>query len=109
MVVFLITFICGCMCAALGVLIMKGNLSLLQYYHTHRVLEEDKPALAKKAGFGVLLCGASVMLFSVFATISIFTNNNLFIKIGTALLAACLIIGIFISLFAINKYNKGIF
>ena len=74
---FIGSFLVGIVCVALGVSNMRGNISSLHSYHTHRVSEEDRIPFGKLVGWGTILCGASVMAFSVFSAITLYTDKEI--------------------------------
>jgi len=106
---FIGSFIVGVICIILGISNMQGNISSLHSYHRHRVSEEDKLPFAKKVGLGTIICGCAVVVFSVLSAITLYTENQSFILAGTVFLIAGLAVGLGISIFAMIKYNKGIF
>ena len=106
---FIASFIVGVICILLGRSNLRGDISCLHSYHRHRVREEDRIPLGKKVGLGTILCGCAICAFSILAALTLYTENQLFISIGYILLIAGLVVGLGIALFAIQKYNKGIF
>ena len=109
MVGFIISFAVGILCLAMGISIMRGNISLIHSYHIHRVAEKDKPALCRKVGIGMLIIGCAVAICSVLMAVMIYTEKLIFLWSGIAVLAAGLVSGFGISFYAIIKYNKGLF
>ena len=105
----IVTFIVGVICIVLGVSNMRGNISSLHSYHRHRVSEEDRAPFGKQVGLGTVIIGAGILIYSVLSAITLYTENNIFISVGTAILIAGIIIGLIMSLRAMIKYNKGIF
>ena len=105
----IVTFLVGIVCIILGISNMRGNLSSLHSYHRHRVSEEDKIAFGKQVGLGTMLVGVGIIIFSVMSAVTIYTENNLFILFGSALLIVGIVVGLIISFKAMIKYNKGIF
>ena len=106
---FIVTLIIGIVCILLGISNMRGNISSLHSYHRHRVTEEDKPAFGKKVGTGIVLTGCAIVVHSLLSILTLLTNLKIFTVVGSVILTAGLFIGLFISLYAIKKYNKGIF
>ena len=109
MTAFIMTAVVGVVCIILGISNMRGNISTLHSYHTHRVREEDKRALGVAVGLGTIICGASVIIFSILAMITIAKSIPLPLEIGYVVLGIGMAVGLFISLFAVIKYNKGLF
>ncbi len=106
---FIITFIVGVVCIILGISNMRGNISSLHSYHRHRVSEEDRIPFGKKVGLGTIIIGIAVIVFSALSAITLYTDSQVFILVGCAILIAGLVVGIVISFAAMIKYNKGIF
>ena len=99
----------GLLLVVLGIINMTGNISSLHSYHRTRVAETDRKPFGRLVGLGTVLCGSSVILFSAFLFLYEKTQKDLYSLLGTGLLLMGLGIGLAISLYAINKYNKGIF
>ncbi len=106
---FIVTFIIGVVCIILGISNMRGNISSLHSYHRHRVSEEDRIPFGKKVGLGTIIIGIAIIVFSALSAISLYTDNQVFILVGTAILIAGLVVGIIMSFAAMIKYNNGIF
>ena len=103
------TAIIGIIIIVLGIINMKGNLSLLHSYHRDNVKEEDKLPFGKKVGLGTIIVGVTLILFSVFNAITFYTKNQLFDIIGIVFLVVGLIVGFVFIIYTIKKYNKKIF
>ncbi|MBO5294749.1 MAG: hypothetical protein J6B71_05865, partial [Clostridia bacterium] len=93
----------------LGISNMRGNISSLHSYHRHRVSEEDRIPFGKQVGLGTIIIGVDIMVFSVLSSVTLYTENDIFILIGTAILIIGIILGLIISFRAMIKYNKGVF
>ncbi len=109
MLSFIGTLIVGIICIVLGISNMRGNLSSLHSYHTHRVSEEDRITFGKKIGLGTIIIGLAVIVFSVLSAITHYTEKQAFILVGVVILFVGLIVGLCISFHAMIKYNHGIF
>ena len=105
----IVTFLVGVVCIVLGILNMRGNISSLHSYHRHRVSEEDRIPFGKQVGLGTIIIGVGIMIFSVLSSVTLYTENDIFILIGTAILIIGIILGLVISFRAMIKYNKGVF
>ena len=105
----IVTFLVGVVCIVLGISNMRGNISSLHSYHRNRVSEEDRIPFGKQVGLGTIIIGIGVMLFSALSSITLYTENDLFILVGTAFLIIGIVLGMIISFRAMIKYNKGIF
>ena len=106
---FIVTFIVGIVCIVLGISNMRGNISSLHSYHRHRVSEDDRIPFGKRVGLGTIIIGGGIMAFSGLSVATLYTDNETFTLIGTGVMIACLVVGLFISFAAMIKYNKGIF
>ena len=106
---FIVTFLVGVVCVCLGISNMRGNISSIHSYHRSRVSEEDRIPFGKMVGLGTIIIGCAVIIFSGLSAISLYTENQIFILIGTAVMIAGLIVGLVLSFYAMIKYNKGIF
>ena len=104
----IVTFLVGVICIVLGISNMKGNISSLHSYHRNRVSEEDRIPFGKQVGVGTIIIGIGIIVFSVLSAVTLYTENDIFILLGTVLLISAIIIGLVISFRAMIKYNKGI-
>lgn len=109
MIGFVISFLVGGLCVALGISNMLGNISSVHFYHRHRVSDENKSKFGKKVGLGTAIIGGGIMIFSALSIVALYTKNNLFTVIGTVILVIGVIVGIALNIYAMIKYNKGIF
>ena len=105
----IVTFLVGVVCIVLGISNMRGNISSLHSYHRHRVSEEDRIPFGKQVGLGTIIIGIGIIVFSVLSSVTLYTENDIFILVGTAVLIIGIILGLVISFRAMIKYNKGIF
>ncbi|MDO4743535.1 MAG: hypothetical protein Q4B04_05830, partial [bacterium] len=105
----IVTFLVGVVCIVLGISNMRGNISSLHSYHRNRVSEEDRIPFGKQVGLGTIIVGIGIIVFSVLSSVTIYTENDIFILVGTAVLIIGIILGLVISFRAMIKYNKGIF
>ena len=105
----IVTFLVGVVCIVLGISNMRGNISSLHSYHRSRVSEEDRLPFGKQVGLGTIIVGIGIIVFSVLSSVTLYTENDIFILVGTAVLIIGIILGLVISFRAMIKYNKGIF
>ena len=105
----IVTFLVGVVCIVLGISNMRGNISSLHSYHRSRVSEEDRIPFGKQVGLGIIIVGIGIIVFSVLSSVTLYTENDIFILVGTAVLVIGIILGLVISFRAMIKYNKGIF
>ncbi len=109
MVEYIVAFLVGVVCIVLGISNMRGNISSLHSYHRHRVSEEDRIPFGKQVGLGTMIIGIGIIIFSVMSAMTLYTENNIFTLIGTAVLIVGIVVGLIMSFKAMIKYNKGIF
>ena len=105
----IVAFLVGVVCIVLGISNMRGNISSLHSYHRSRVSEEDRIPFGKQVGLGIIIVGIGIIVFSVLSSVTLYTENDIFILVGTAVLIIGIILGLVISFRAMIKYNKGIF
>ena len=105
----IVAFLVGVVCIVLGISNMRGNISSLHSYHRHRVSEEDRIPFGKQVGLGTIIVGIGIIVFGVLSSVTLYTENDIFILVGTAFLIIGIILGLVISFRAMIKYNKGIF
>ena len=60
-------------------------------------------------GLGTLMIGATMILFGILFWIYEATTMEIWVIIGTVILAAGIVAGLGLSFYAMIKYNKGIF
>ena len=105
----IVAFFVGIVCIVLGISNMRGNISSLHSYHRSRVSKEDRLPFGKQVGLGTIIVGIGIIVFSVLSSVTLYTENDIFILVGTAVLIIGIILGLVISFRAMIKYNKGIF
>ena len=88
---------------------MTGNVSLLHSYHRNRVKEEDKKPFGLLVGIGTIIMGLSIIAMSILLTVATSTQNNTYEIIGYSVFGVVFTIGLGINIFAMVKYNKGVF
>ena len=106
---YIVAFLVGALCIVLGISNMRGNISSLHSYHRHRVSEEDRIPFGKQVGLGTMIIGIGIIIFSFLSAVTLYTENNIFTLIGTAVLIVGIVVGLIMSFKAMIKYNKGIF
>ena len=109
MVAVFTTLSIGILISILGIINITGNISSLHWYHRQRVTEADRKPFGRLVGTGTLLCGLSCIWFSGWLLPTLATDRSVFAVIGSIGLCIGLGAGLVISLYAIQKYNKGIF
>ena len=106
---FLSTTVFGLLIVAMGIANAMGNITTLHWYHRQRVAKEDIKPFGRVVGFGTIICGASSILFGLAFLAKELTDADIFIWLGTAVLIGGMAAGITVALWAIVKYNKGLF
>ena len=109
MIGFIVTFLVGVICIAIGISNIKGNISSIHSYHRSRVSEEDRIPFGKNVGLGTIIIGCAVMFFSILSAISVFVEKDVLLLVGNIVLFAGLVVGLTLSFRGMIKYNKGIF
>lgn len=80
----------------------KGNISTIHSYNRRRVSKADAPRYGRAMGLGTLIMGVCIAVTAVLRMI--FDCEAVFY-----LLAAGVVVGLAIMVYAQFKYNKGIF
>lgn len=101
--------ILGIFISILGFSNMKGNLSSIHWYHRKRITEENRLPFGRMIGLGTVICGVSLVVFGCFSLVSEKTKIDIFTTVGSVVAVVGLVIGLVLSLYAMIKYNKGIF
>ena len=109
MFAFIVPILVGILCIVLGIINTTGNISSLHSYHRHRVSEEDRIPFGRGVGLGTITVGVGIAIFSVLGAVTVYTENQLFTVIGTAIMIIGIVIGLLIAFRSMIKYNKGIF
>ena len=99
----------GILLVLLGLSNRKGNINSIHWYHRSHIAEENMAAFGCLIGTGTLIIGIAIVLFGLLSILTEVTQNNLFLSIGSILVIIGCIIGLAMSLYAILKYNRGIF
>ena len=99
----IVTLALGIICIVIGLSNCKGNISTLHSYHRNRVAEEDILPFGKLVGLGTIIIGISLIIASI---ITLTINSELIINI---ILTIGFVVGMGLNLYAIIKYNKGLF
>lgn len=101
--------ILGVILIILGAGNMRGNLSSIHRYHRRRISERDKKPFGRLVGLGTLIIGAAVALFGGLTFAAEKTECEAFAVAGRIEIIVSICIGVGISLYAMLKYNKGVF
>ena len=109
MVAFIIVSGLGILISILGIINMTGNISSLHWYHRQRVTEENRRPFGRLVGLGTLIIGLAMIVFGILFLIFEQTQLEALVIIGTVELIVSIILGAFISFYAMKRYNGGIF
>lgn len=99
----------GILLIALGAVNMRGDLSSIHWYHRRRISDADRKPFGRMAGLGTLLIGTGMLLFGILNLAAVQFGCEALIAVGTISLIVLICIGLGMSLYAMLKYNKGIF
>ena len=108
-ITFTVTALIGLLCIVLGVCNMRGNISSIHSYHRHRVKEEDLLPFGRLMGMGTVIIGIFIIILGSFMLLSELLVLPVLIPCGTALFTLGLLAGMGLCLYAMIKYNKGVF
>ena len=106
---YIIPGIVGVLLIIMGIGNTKGNISTLHWYHRQRVSEADRVPFGRLVGFGTILIGIAIVVFSVLLFATERSQNPIYVTVGSTILVVSIIVGLGISFYAMIKYNKGIF
>ena len=105
----IVPIVLGIFISILGLSNMKGNISSVHWYHRKRITEENRLPFGKTIGLGTIICGVSLVVFGCLSFVAEKTQIDLFTIIGSVIVVLGLVAGLALSLYAMIKYNKGIF
>ncbi|MBO4948681.1 MAG: hypothetical protein J6C83_04980 [Peptococcaceae bacterium] len=105
----IVPILLGVFISILGFSNMKGNISSVHWYHRKRITEENKVPFGRMTGLGTIICGVSIVIFGCLSFAAMQTQMEFFITIGSVIVVIGLVIGLALSIYAMMKYNKGIF
>ena len=102
---FIIQILIGVILIIIGISNRKGNISLLHSYHRKRVKKEDELPFGKKIGLGTIIIGITIIVAGILELLL----NQSFQYLTNIILITGFIPGLVIIIYALFKYNKGIF
>ena len=105
----IVAIIVGIIIIVLGVINTTGNISMLHSYHRKRVKPEDVIPFGKRIGLGTIIMGSSVSVCGGLELTSMLIERKFITYVGYGILVVGFVIGICIIIYALKKYNKGIF
>ena len=104
-----IDILIGIVFIVIGILNIKGNVSMLHSYHINNISEENKKPFGKLVGIGMIVIAISLMTCGVLFIPGELTGKGVYVTASNVILFTGLIAGCGICLYAIKKYNKNIF
>ncbi|MBR3587595.1 MAG: hypothetical protein IKQ73_08685 [Oscillospiraceae bacterium] len=105
----LFLFFLGALIIVIGVRNLKGDVATVHRYHRKRVSEEDRIPFGKKIGTGTVIIGCAVVAKACAQIAADKGKLPLADTVGTVVLIAGLAAGFVFILYAMIKYNKGVF
>ena len=93
----------------LGAFNRKGNLSSIHWYHRHRVTEENKLPFGRLVGGGTMIVGAAMAVFGILSLAAGWLEMEFLVIVGSVIVVIGIAAGLALSLYAMMKYNNGIF
>ena len=105
----LFLFFLGALIIVIGIRNLKGDVATLHRYHRKRVSEEDLLPFGRKIGTGTVIIGCAVIVKACAQLAAEKWDMVPADTVGTAVLIAGLVIGFAFILYAMIKYNKGVF
>jgi hypothetical protein len=104
----IVTVLVGILCIVLGASHMRGNLSTLHSYHRHRVSEADRLPFGRAIGRGTVILGGGLVLFGILTALDRYTKASL-VALSYGVFISGLVVGLVLIVYALIRYNKGIF
>ena len=101
--------IIGAVLLVIGILNMKGNISTIHRYHRHRVKEEDVLPFGRLMGAGTISAAVAIMVMGVTMYFADIYASLTLATIGGVVMVLGLITCAVLCIYAMIKYNKGIF
>ena len=99
----------GVILLVIGILNTKGKISTIHRYHRHRVSEENILPFGKLMGTGTICAAIAVMIMGVTMYFAEVNSSITLAVIGSVAMGLGLIACVVLCLYAMIKYNKGIF
>lgn len=109
MIGYILSALIGVVCIVLGISNMNGNISSIHSYHRQRVSEENILPFGRLVGLGTIIVGAGIIFFSIMSTISELVTTPILSIIGIAVMFIGIFVGLGVSIYAMKKYNGGVF
>lgn len=109
MIGYILSALIGVVCIVLGISNMNGNISSIHSYHRQRVSEENILPFGRLVGLGTIIVGAGIIFFSIMSVISELVATPILSIIGIAVMFIGIFVGLGVSIYAMKKYNGGVF
>lgn len=106
---FIISIAIGVICIVLGIINIKGNISTLHSYHRHRVSKENILPFGRLVGVGTIIMGAGMISFGIASYLAEQLKITALTIVGAVIMIAGFVVGFAFTVYAMIKYNKGIF
>ena len=103
-----VSILVGIAFLVIGILNLKGNISMLHSYHINHITEENKAPFGKTIGIGMFVIAATLIVSGGLFIPAELTKETVYSTIAEAVLFVGLAVGSGICLYAIKKYNKKI-
>lgn len=104
--------VCGAFGVAIciiGILNTLGQINSVHWYHRHKVRPEDVLPFGRMMGAGMLTLGGSMILFAVLMAVHSLLAAAWLAVVATVIMIIGAVVGLTLNLWAMIKYNKGIF
>ena len=99
----------GIILLIIGILNTKGNISTIHRYHRHRVSEEDVLPFGKLVGAGTISAAVALMIMGAMQYLAEVTTVAILATVGSVIMILGIVSCVMLCLYAMIKYNKGIF
>lgn len=109
MIGFVISALVGVLCIVLGIFNMQGNISSIHSYHRNRVKDDDVLTFGRLMGLGTIIVGGGIVTFSILGGIDLLAGIDILTYIGIGIMFSSITAGLVICVYAMKKYNGGVF
>ena len=109
MISFITMLAVGAVLILLGVRNMRGDISTLHSYHRSHVKDEDVLPFGRLCGIGTITVGIGIIIFGALTYATELSGIGAFVIIGTVVMIVSLVVGLAICIYAMKKYNGGVF
>ena len=103
-----VSILVGVICFVIGILNMKGNISMLHSYHVNNISEENKLPFGRTMGIGMIVVANTLIISGGLLIPAELTKDDIYMTVSSVILFVGLVFGLGICLYAIKKYNKKI-